>query len=119
MTDSKNSLHAFSSGNRALNWSISIISPPSYFGEDIIIADCQIRTHISLFFDHKTEKILVEKDHVEGVRLSNGEVYRADHIVSAADGYSTLYDLLEGKYITAELKKLHEEWPLWKPVVLI
>jgi phytoene dehydrogenase-like protein len=65
------------------------------------------------------EKILVEGDHAVGVRLSNGEEYRADHIVSAADGYSTLYDLLEGKYLTAELRKLHEEWPLWKPVVLI
>jgi len=54
-----------------------------------------------------------------GVRLTNGEEHRADHIVSAADGYSTLYDLLEGNYITAQLRKLHEEWPLWKPVVLI
>ena len=65
------------------------------------------------------EKILVEKDHAVGVRLSNGEEYRADHIVSAADGFSTLYDLLDGKYLTAQLRKLHEEWPLWKPVVLI
>lgn len=64
------------------------------------------------------EKIIVEKDHAVGVRLSNGEEYRADHVVSAADGYSTLYNLLEGKYLTAELRKLHEEWPLWKPVVL-
>jgi phytoene dehydrogenase-like protein len=65
------------------------------------------------------EKILVENDHAVGVRLSNGEEYRADHIVSAADGFSTLYDLLDGKYLTAELRMLHEEWPLWKPVVLI
>ena len=65
------------------------------------------------------EKILVEKDKAVGVRFSNGEEYRADHIVSAADGYSTLYDLLGGKYLTAELKRLYEEWPLWKPVVLI
>ena len=65
------------------------------------------------------EKIIVEKDRAVGVRLSNGEAYRADHIVSAADGYSTLYDMLEGKYLTAELRKMHEKWALWKPVVLI
>lgn len=65
------------------------------------------------------EKIVVEKDRTVGVRLSSGEEYRADHIVSAADGFSTLYDLLDGKYLNAELRKLHEEWPLWKPVVLI
>jgi phytoene desaturase len=65
------------------------------------------------------EKIIVEKDQAVGVRLSNGEEYRADHIVSAADGYSTLFNMIDGKYLTAELRKLHAEWPLWKPVVLI
>ena len=65
------------------------------------------------------EKILVEKDRAVGVRLSNGEEYRADRVVSAADGFSTLYNLLDGKYISKEFRRLHEEWPLWKPVVLI
>lgn len=65
------------------------------------------------------EKILVEQDRAVGVRLTNGEEYRADHIVSAADGFSTLYDLLGGRYVSPELTKLHEEWPLWKPVVLM
>jgi phytoene dehydrogenase-like protein len=64
------------------------------------------------------EKILVEEDRAVGVQLSNGKKHRADHIVSAADGYSTLYDLLDGKYVTAELRKLHDEWPLWRPIVL-
>jgi phytoene desaturase len=64
-------------------------------------------------------KIIVENECAVGVRLSAGEEYRADHIVSAADGFSTLYDLLDGKYLTAELRNLHQEWPLWKPVVLI
>jgi len=54
--DSKNSRHASSSGKRSLNWSISIIPPLFYFGGNITIADCQIRTNISLFFDHRTEK---------------------------------------------------------------
>ena len=40
-------------------------------------------------------------------------------MVSAADGYSTLYNMLECRYLTAPLKKLHEEWPLWYPVVLV
>ena len=65
------------------------------------------------------EKILVENGRAAGVRLSSGEEYRADHTVSAADGYSTLYDMLEGRYLTAPLKRLHEEWPLWNPVVLL
>jgi hypothetical protein len=40
-------------------------------------------------------------------------------VISAADGFSTLYDLLDGKYVTRQLKTLHKEWPLWNPVVLV
>jgi len=65
------------------------------------------------------DKILIEKDQAVGVCLSNGDSHHADHIVSAADGHSTLYDLLEGRCLTPELQKLHAEWPLFKPVVLI
>ncbi len=65
------------------------------------------------------DKILVEKDDAVGVRLANGETHHADHIVSAADGHATLYDLLEGQYLTPELKKLHAKWPLFKPIVLV
>ncbi len=65
------------------------------------------------------DKILVVKNQAVGVRLSNGKTHHADHIVSAADGHATLYDLLGGRYLTTELRKLHEEWPLFKPVVLI
>ncbi len=70
-------------------------------------------------FGSTVEKVLVEKDRAVGVRLSNGETYRADHIVSAADGHSTLYGFLDGRHLTDELRKLHDEWPLFNPVVLI
>jgi phytoene dehydrogenase-like protein len=40
-------------------------------------------------------------------------------VVSAADGFSTLYDMLDGRFVTKQLKEMHETWPLWKPVVLI
>jgi phytoene dehydrogenase-like protein len=61
----------------------------------------------------------VDEDRAVGVRLSNDEEYRADHIISTADGYSTLYDMLEGRFISKQLKDMHETWPLWKPVVMI
>ena len=65
------------------------------------------------------DKILIENDQAVGIRLANGDIQHADHVVSAADGYSTLYDLLEGRYLTPELKKLHAEWPLFRPIVLV
>ena len=65
------------------------------------------------------EEILIENDRAIGARLSNGEIQRADRVVSAADGYSTVYELLGGRYISKALQKAHETWPLFKPIVMI
>jgi phytoene dehydrogenase-like protein len=65
------------------------------------------------------EKILVENGRAVGVRLKNKEEFRAGRVISAADGYSTLYKLLDGRFVTNQLKDMHAKWPLWKPVVLM
>ena len=44
------------------------------------------------------ERILVEGDRAVGVRLSDGSEHKADLVVSAADGRSTIFELLDGKY---------------------
>ena len=45
------------------------------------------------------EKVLVEDDRAVGVRLANGEEHRADAVISAADGHSTLFQMLDGRYL--------------------
>ncbi len=44
------------------------------------------------------ERILVEKDSAKGVVLADGEVLRADHVVSTADLRHTVVELLGGAY---------------------
>jgi phytoene dehydrogenase-like protein len=44
------------------------------------------------------EKILVENDAAVGVELASGETIRADWVMSAADGYTTIYRMLGGSY---------------------
>jgi len=44
-------------------------------------------------------KILVENRRAVGVRLADGTEHRADLVVSAADGHSTIFQMLDGKYI--------------------
>jgi phytoene dehydrogenase-like protein len=46
----------------------------------------------------KVEKILVERDAAVGVRLAGGEVVGADWVISAADGHTTIFDLLDGRF---------------------
>ncbi|RYY73268.1 MAG: NAD(P)/FAD-dependent oxidoreductase [Gammaproteobacteria bacterium] len=57
----------------------------------------------------KATKVLVEYGRAVGVKLKNGKEYRADYIVSAGDGYTTLYEMLEGKYLNPTIEKLYDD----------
>jgi len=65
------------------------------------------------------EKILVENDRAVGVRLADGSEHRADIVVSAADGYSTIYKMLDGRYVDGEIEKRYKNWKLTRPIVMI
>jgi phytoene desaturase len=67
----------------------------------------------------KVEKILVEDDMAVGVVLSDGTEHRADIIVSAADGRSTIFDLLGGKYIDGKIKKRYDTWKPFDPMLAV
>ena len=65
----------------------------------------------------QVERILVENGRAVGVKLYNDEEYRADHIISAADGRNTLFEMLPAKYIPRKLKRLYDgRLPLYSQV---
>ncbi len=57
----------------------------------------------------RVERILVEDDAAVGVRLIDGTELRADHVISAADGHATIFDMLEGRYADDKLRRLYDE----------
>lgn len=65
------------------------------------------------------EEILVEDNRAVGVRLADGREHRAAAVISAADGYSTLFEMLGGRYVDAKTKRRYEEWPLIRPLVML
>lgn len=65
------------------------------------------------------EEILVEGDRAVGIRLADGSAYPADVVVSAADGYSTIFTLLGGRYVDQAVREMYEKWPLFPPLVLV
>lgn len=67
----------------------------------------------------KVNKIIVENNKAIGIKLENGEEYFGDEIISAADGYSTIFHLLEGKYLTSKIKRAYEEYSLFPSSVYI
>jgi phytoene dehydrogenase-like protein len=65
------------------------------------------------------KEILVENHHAVGVRLAGGQEYRADVVVSAGDGFSTIFELLGGRYVDRKTKERYETWKRICPVVTI
>jgi phytoene dehydrogenase-like protein len=63
------------------------------------------------------EKILVEDNRAVGVQLTDGSTHRADIIVSAADGRSTIFGMLEGKYINNKIKDRYADWKTFRPII--
>jgi phytoene desaturase len=70
-------------------------------------------------YNSRVDKILIDDNKSVGISLSDGTEHFADYIISAADGYHTLYNLLEGKYIDEDNRKLYtdsEAYPVFSSV---
>ncbi len=63
--------------------------------------------------------ILVENDNAVGVRLADGSEHRSNIVISAADGRTTIYDMLEGKYINNKIRDYYDNFPLYPPLIQI
>ena len=66
----------------------------------------------------KVVKVLVENHRAVGVRLADGAEYRADFVISAADGRSTIFDMLEGKYTDNRISRYYQNPPAHLPMSL-
>jgi len=58
-------------------------------------------------YNSKVERVLEEDDCARGIRLENGDTHMADIIISAADGYSTIFKILNGKYVDEKLREYY------------
>jgi phytoene dehydrogenase-like protein len=72
-----------------------------------------------IHYKARVAKILVEDGRAVGVRLVDGKEYRADVVISAADGHATIFDLLEGKYVGDEQRQAYEKMPIFEPIVQV
>jgi phytoene desaturase len=64
------------------------------------------------------EEILVEGGRAVGVRLADGTEHRADAVVSAADGHSTLFKMLGGRYLNDKIVKRYATWKTTQPLLM-
>jgi phytoene dehydrogenase-like protein len=64
-------------------------------------------------------KIMVENNIAKGVALADGTKISADYVISAADGYSTIFGMLNGKYLSRKISEAYEKWELFTPIVQV
>jgi phytoene dehydrogenase-like protein len=70
-------------------------------------------------YKKRVKSITVENNTAKGVVLTDGTVIEADYVVSAADGYSTIYQMLEGKYVSKKVENAYKNWELFSPLVQV
>ena len=61
-------------------------------------------------------KVLVQNKCAVGVRLPDGIEHRADLVVSAADGHSTIFHMLDGKYINDAISAYYARPPSFQKI---
>jgi phytoene dehydrogenase-like protein len=72
-----------------------------------------------IYYKTQVEKILVDDGRATGVRLYNDEVHHADYILSAADGHSTLFDMIGEEYLSKKVAGLYKgQLPTYSMVLI-
>lgn len=72
-----------------------------------------------VIYNATVTEILVENNRAVGVRLADGSEKRADVVVSAGDGYNTIFKLLGGRYVDKKITEQYKNWKLLSPIVTI
>ena len=72
-----------------------------------------------IHYKSKVVKILVQNNQAVGVRLADGSEHHCDIVISAADGHTTIFEMLDGKFINKKIQNNYNNLPTYKPLVYV
>ncbi len=72
-----------------------------------------------IIYNATVDKILTENHAAVGIKLEDGSVHKSDIVISAADLHSTLYDMLDGKYMNKRFEHMFKNWKMFTPLMLV
>jgi phytoene dehydrogenase-like protein len=75
------------------------------------IADRYVELGGEIHYKSRVEKVLVKDDRAVGVRLVDGTEHHADTVISAADGHTTIFDMLDGQYTSDKIHLFYNSAP--------
>ena len=67
----------------------------------------------------RVTRILVKGESAVGVELADGTQFKADIVVSAADGHSTIFDLLGGSFLNDQIRQLYGRGVRFEPISIV
>jgi phytoene dehydrogenase-like protein len=70
-------------------------------------------------YNATVKTINVENNRVQGVTLENGEHHHADIVISAADGYQTIFEMLGGQFVNQKIRERYKERAMWPSAILV
>jgi len=73
----------------------------------------------TIVYNSRISKIITENNRATGVIVDDGKEYRSDIVISAADGYSTIFKMLDGKYADDNIRKIYEKWIPFHPLIFV
>lgn len=72
-----------------------------------------------IHYGKKVEKILVTEKRAVGIQLEGGEAHHGRLVISAADGHTTIYKMLDGKFGDFKDSEPYEKWPVFPPLIYV
>jgi len=66
-----------------------------------------------LRYETQVASVLVENDRATGLRCADGRVVPASTVVSCADGRTTIFNLLEGRYVGKRIRCAYNQWEVF------
>ena len=92
-------------------------------GGSLKVAQAMEKRYLSLGghieYKCKVQEIIVDNGRAVGIKLADGTERRADVIISAADGYTTLNSMLGNRYATETIKDWYASHPTFPPYVQV
>jgi phytoene dehydrogenase-like protein len=70
-------------------------------------------------YGKKVEKIITSGEKTTGIRLDDGTMHYSSKVISAADGYTTIFRMLDGKYADEKTREPFDKWPTFPPLIYV
>jgi phytoene dehydrogenase-like protein len=72
-----------------------------------------------IHYKSRVSRILTHDDKAVGISLEDGTEQMASRVISAADGHSTIFNMLEGKYGNELTREPYEKWPVFPSLIFV